>query len=131
MALTEQIEQLEAKANKYDQLREMFATYNAELTKAITTLQAVQKQVAPFVSPTVSIKSTSSNGTRKHLTPYVDELLDKLNHGTHVTSDLVRKTYQDLNEQQVQAVMGLLAKRPNVMKTKDGATIRLYPKKEV
>jgi hypothetical protein len=131
MELQKQIEELQAKASKYENLREMFFQYNEQIQNAITLLEEVQRQIAPFLAPGLIITSQSNGNGRKKLRFYVDELYAKLNSGITITTALVLQTYQDLNQSQAHAIMALLEKQPNTTKTKDGVTVRLYAKKEV
>lgn len=118
--LHQKLRELEAKAIKYDNMRERYLEYGKKIDAALAILQDLKKQIAPTLK--ISVRNSSGINFPK----LTDEVILEMENGQVVTRKYLEGKFQALERQQITYLMRNIQKRPNVQITRDGNKNKLF-----
>lgn len=127
MSLIKELEELQVKANKYDNLAGRYVEHAEELGKIIEALIELKSKIDP-VAGNSSDKSYIGRGV---IMEAINDLHRILLSGTEVTRELVEKSYPEFSIAQHHYIMQVLKNRNGVLQRKEGHKSILYVQKEV
>lgn len=122
--LIKQLELLQKKSNKYDDLMKRSGEFASKLRSAMKLIQEVLGEL----DPAGSIMTRERSGINYE--EIAAEYYEKMQAGLEVGADLISRTYPDWNYSKVQAIMHHIRRLPDVEERKEKKKLYLFCKKE-
>jgi uncharacterized coiled-coil DUF342 family protein len=122
----EEIKELARLGQKFESMRD---TYNTTSEKLIEISKSL-RDIATEINPLAKTRFVSPNGkyVRGERTEIIENIYEKMTHGTQVTIDLIDTMYPDRDDDWKKNLMQKIKQMPNVEKTYDGRKLRLFVK---
>ncbi len=132
MNIYKKLEELEAKATKFENMKGRYVDHAKKLREISKDLQGDLKEVSDKLSKNLESLAqeidpvpTKKSKDKINYDEIVSDLLMVLRNGHHVTRDLILKNFS-LDEKKIGYLMKKLEEKDNVQSTKDGVKKRLF-----
>lgn len=125
MNINKEIEELQIKATKYDNLKGRYVEHATELDRIIKDLQKLRADIDPVLNLYIGSKNNITLKDKRI------EMLSMMYKGTEVTRDLILRTFPTLTTIQASQMMIALQKEKRVMKRKEGVKVILFVQKDL
>lgn len=121
--INKQIEELQKKANRYDNLKERNQKYIKTINHIIETLTELKKEIDPFIT-------TQDVGKRKNFADIRKDIFNRLEGGEEFTIEKIENEFTIENKQAYHIVRELI-KNKNIAKRNEGRKIFIFANKTV
>ena len=124
--LTKEIEEMQKKAERYENLKTQYIKIAEEIDTIIEKLERLRDEIDPVRK---AVQPTRKQNPR--LKEIKAELIEMLQKGMQLTRTEIEEMYPEMTKIELGNMMTRIKELPNIDSTKDGVKVRIYMKKIV